>query len=71
MLTDGDYHVYYMPLPDGIHGAVVMGEDDYYSIYINSNSPQEEQQKTFIHEIKHIRNNDFRNGLSIRDIEKE
>ncbi len=71
MLTDGDYHVYYIPLPTGVHGAVVMGEDDYFSIYINSNLPQDKQKVTFLHEIKHITNNDFHNGLPIKEIEKE
>ena len=69
MLTDGDFHVYLIPLAGDVEGCVTMGEDNYYSIYINSNLSSERQQEVLLHEMKHIVRDDFYNGLSIQDIE--
>lgn len=71
ILTEGDFHVYSIPFTGDIRGATVVGEDNFYSIYLNSNLPQEVQKKTLEHEIRHIINNDFFNGKSIDDIECE
>lgn len=47
----------------------MLGEDGFYSIYINSSLPVEMQRKAYDHELRHIKRDDFRNGKPIREIE--
>ena len=52
--------------------AVTLPNDDYtFDIYINSNLPQELQQKALEHELKHIRKDHFYNDDPIWLNEKE
>lgn len=44
--------------------------EDFYTIIINSNLSEEAQIRTFRHELAHITNNDFHNGLSVGEIER-
>ena len=69
MLTEGDFHVYMIPMYGDVEGCVTMDENCFYSIYINSNLSVEKQRKVLEHELRHIINNDFYNNKPITDIE--
>lgn len=70
-MTEDDYKVYPIPLAGNIKAAVMMGDDDFFSIYVNANLPFEVQREAVKHEMRHIRRNDFLNDLSIREVESE
>lgn len=69
MLDESDYKVYQAPFPSTIKALVTMGEDSFYSIYVNSNLPFEVQKEAILHELNHILRDDFYNGDSIRKVE--
>lgn len=46
-------------LPDTVNGFTVPSEDGFYNIYINPRLSSFMQTKTILHEINHIKNNDF------------
>lgn len=50
-----DVHVVLMDLPPRIRGFVCLGSDYNPCIVINSRLPFEQQQRTFRHEMEHIR----------------
>lgn len=52
-----DYQVVFIDLPLG--ETVTKNEDDSYTIFINARLSAEEQQKKFIHAMKHIMGDDF------------
>lgn len=71
MLIEGsDYTVRLIPFPVcNVGGMVTPNPDGSFSIYINSNLSQERQKEALDHELDHIRNNDFYNGIPIEEIE--
>lgn len=57
-------------LPYKIKGfAVYNSNDDYYTIVLNSRLSHDQNLKTYIHELKHINNNDFFSDLDVSMIE--
>ena len=57
-------------LPYKIKGfAVYNSNEDYYTIVLNSRLSYDQNLKTYIHELKHITNNDFYSGLSATILE--
>ena len=69
MMTEDDFHVYLMPFPGDIRAAVRLDDEGFPSIYINDKLSPEAKKRALMHELKHIRNNDFHNGLPIQEIE--
>ena len=68
-LPDCDYFVYFEKLPWSIRGMVSMDEDGIFSIFLNNRYPMSVLIKTFRHELDHILNDDFYNGLPIEQVE--
>lgn len=64
-----DYFVYYDFFPYSIRGLVTTNEDGTYSIFLNKRYPLSVLKKTFLHEVRHIENEDFYNGLPIDQVE--
>ena len=57
-------------LPYKIKGfAVYNSNDDYYTIVLNSRLSHDQNLKTYIHELKHINNNDFYSELTATKLE--
>ncbi|MBQ3146833.1 MAG: hypothetical protein IJB91_03800 [Oscillospiraceae bacterium] len=50
-----------IPLPEAVKAVVLPNDDGTFDIYINSNLPEEVQQKALVHELEHIRRNHFYN----------
>ena len=69
-IPDCDYVVREVALPYGVNGVVTPNDDTTFSIYINSRLSEDQKRKALDHEVKHIENDDFYNGLPIEEIEK-
>ena len=70
-MTDEDYHVYLMPFPGDIRAAVRLDAEGFPSIYINDKLSPEAKKRAFLHELRHIRNNDFTNTRTLHEIEEK
>lgn len=57
-------------MPVGIKGVTLLDEAGDYNIYINSRLSMVTQHKAYLHELTHIRRNDFYNDLSIFEAEQ-
>lgn len=68
-LPDVDYFVYYEKLPWSIHGMVSPNDDGTFSIILNSRISESMQRSAYRHEVHHIENDDFYNGIPIQIIE--
>ena len=67
----GEEIVRLVDLPSYRTGAtVVEDENGDYNIYINARYGYNGQQKALEHEMEHIRNDDFRNGLPLEVCEE-
>ena len=65
-----NYSTIYQNLPYKIKGfAVYNSKEDYYTIVLNSRLSYDQNIKTFIHELKHINNDDFSSYLTATAIE--
>ena len=70
-MNDEDYHVYMMSFPGDIRAAVRLDAEGFPSIYINDKLSPEAKKRAFLHELRHIRNNDFYNNRPIEEVERE
>ena len=65
-----NYTISYLNLPYKVFGFTIYdGEDDFYTIYLNSRHSIFEQEKTFRHELNHILCGDLRQNVNINEIE--
>jgi len=64
-----DYFVYYEKFPRNVRALVTTNEDCTFSIYINSLLPDAQRLAAYFHEVDHIENEDFYNGLPIEKVE--
>ena len=70
MLIDPmDYVVRIIVLPSSIRAFTSIDEDGRANIYINCTLSRPRQEKSFWHELHHLKHNDFWNDLSIVYIE--
>ena len=70
MLTEGiDYFIYYRKMPPKIYAFVMLNNDATYSIYLDPRRDYYHRLKDLEHELDHIRNEDFYNGIPISQIE--
>lgn len=65
-----DINVAFMDNPFGIKGSVNVNRDGSYTILINPRLSWEEQRKTYLHELSHIRDNDFEKN-NVQNIEND
>jgi Zn-dependent peptidase ImmA (M78 family) len=54
-----DYRIVLLDLPCKIKGTTTKDENDFYTIYINARLSDEQQIETFLHELEHIKNDDY------------
>lgn len=69
LLEGTDYFIYYMKMPPKIYAWVTPNSDGTYSIFLD---PRRSTKCRFLdleHELNHIRNDDFYNGLPITAVE--
>lgn len=54
-----DIFVYLIDMPTGIRGHCNPNPDGSYTICINARLGYDEQRKVYLHELEHVRGNDF------------
>lgn len=60
----------YLNLPYKIKGFAVYNTcEDFYTIVLNSRLSYTQNLSTYMHELKHIENNDFYNTLDVNTLE--
>ena len=65
-----NYTTIYLNLPCKIRGYAVYNTcEDFYTIVLNSRLSYSQNVKTFWHELKHIKNNDFYSELDVNTLE--
>ena len=65
-----NYNTIYLNLPNKIRGFAVYNTiEDFYTIVLNSRLSYAQNVKTFWHELKHIKNNDFYSNLTVNELE--
>lgn len=65
-----DYCIRYIDLPCKVNGTTVQDASGFYNVYINSRLSYEAQQRAIIHELTHIRRDDFYSNDRLELIEK-
>lgn len=72
-LCEGEYCCRPVALPGDIHGAVMLTNDgsDFPNVYINDWLAPPARRRAFLHEMKHLENDDFYNDRSIEEVEKD
>ena len=70
MMEFDEYRVYMVQLPGDIKGAVRIDEDGFASIYINDCLSPQAKKDVFLHELRHLKNNDFYNNVNIVNAER-
>jgi hypothetical protein len=58
-----------IPFPGDIQAAVRIDADGYASIYINEQLSPQAKKAAFLHEIRHLQNDDMYNDKSIYEVE--
>ncbi len=64
-----EVYVYYVDMPYSANGCIVENTDGGYTIYLNSRMTAENNYKCFLHELNHIKRQDFSTTSNIHDIE--
>lgn len=69
-IIDSDTFVYYVPMPKGMHEAVLPCANG-HTVYIDEDLSKEERLEAFAHAMRHIRGGDFGEGSTdcVQDIE--
>lgn len=65
----GDIFTYLVDMPCSIGGHTNPNPDGSYTICINARLGYEEQKKAYLHELRHICNNDFEK-FNVEEIER-
>ncbi|MDQ7095008.1 hypothetical protein REC12_15535 [Desulfosporosinus sp. PR] len=63
-------YVRLIDLPITVKGMTVTDGEGNYNVYLNNKLSQNTIIKTYIHELKHIENNDFESIENVANIEK-
>ena len=69
ILANADYFVYYEDFPPTVRGVVTPNDDGTFSIFLNSRLSDSQKLLTYLHEVRHIENDDFYNGKPLQIIE--
>lgn len=69
LIEECDYWIRYMELPPKIYAFVHPNDDGTYIIFLDPRRSRDQQIEDYIHELMHIINGDFYNGLPIQIVE--
>ena len=61
--------VRYVVMPLTVNGVTTVDHEGDFNVYINSALSWEEQELSLLHELAHIENDDFFNGVPLNDAE--
>ena len=59
MITIDDINVQFQQLPAAVKALTRPNEDDSYTVILNSSLNYEQQQESYVHELKHILSYDY------------
>lgn len=65
----GEIFCYLVDMPYRIDATAIPNDDGTYTIYVNSRLSIERQRKAYLHEIRHIKNDDFYKDINVNEIE--
>ena len=68
-IEKADYFVYFVQLPPKIYACVVANPDGTFSMYLDPRRSRDQILDDWEHELWHILNDDFYNGLPIYIVE--
>jgi len=68
-IEGADYWVRYIKMPPKIYAFVHPNNDGTYIIFLDHRRSRDQQIEDYIHELMHILNEDFYNGLPIQIVE--
>lgn len=68
-IEDADFFVRLISLPTGVNGLVSPNPDGTFNLYLNAEIDHEKQLDAYFHEVSHIEEDDFYNGIDIRKVE--
>lgn len=68
-IEGADYWVRYMKMPPRVYAFVHPNNDGTYIIFLDPRRSRDQQIEDYIHEMMHILNEDFYNGLPIQIVE--
>ena len=60
-----------LPLPPNTRGVTIPDPDGNYNIYLNQNLAYEMQIQAYLHELSHIKENDFQSDKPVAQIESK
>lgn len=60
---------YFIDMPCKIGATAISHEDGTFSVYVNSRLSVEKQKESYLHEMRHIKGDDFYKNLSVQLIE--
>ena len=64
-----DYYIYFRIMPPKIYAFITPNDDGTFSIYLDPRRSYLQRKCDLDHELNHILNNDFYNGLPLQQIE--
>ena len=67
--SNAEVYIYYVDMPYTIVSNVVENGDGSYTLYLNSRLSYEKNMEGYLHELKHITNDDFNSFEDIQKIE--
>ena len=70
---EGEYTVRMLNFPGDIHACLKLTRDgsEYPNVYINDQLSPPARRKAFLHEMRHLEDDDFRNEKSIDEAESD
>lgn len=70
LIEGTDYFIYFRTMPPKIYAYIRPNSDGTFSIYLDPRRSYLQRKKDLDHELNHIRNDDFYNGLPITSVER-
>lgn len=67
--NNANIYIYYVDMPCSISSNVVDNGDGSYTLYLNSRLSYEKNIEGYLHELRHINNDDFNSFEDIQKIE--
>lgn len=60
---------YLVDMPSRVGATAIPNDDGTYTVYVNSRLSIERQRRAYLHEVRHIKNDDFYKDINIDEIE--
>lgn len=66
-----EIYIYYVDMPYSMDSNLVENPDGSFTLYLNSRMTHEKNVEGYLHEVKHVNNDDFEGTSDIHDVENE